>query len=164
MASLSRRRPLWEPEGVGEATASTTSVMRVMNERAAFAQLLRNGPASRPELAAATGLSKPTISTALADLERVGLIQAVGRRSGGTGRSAQVYKLHPSAGFAVAIDIGRGFVRIALANLAGEILVRRDERSRARSAATLIPQLTALVADVAAAAGIRPADVTYTVF
>jgi predicted NBD/HSP70 family sugar kinase len=149
--------------GVSEETASTTSVMRVMNERAAFAQLLRHGPASRPELAAATGLSKPTISVALADLERVGLIQAGGRRSG-AGRAAQVYEVHPNAGWALAIDIGRGFVRVALANLAGEIVVRRDEPSRARSASALITQMKSLVADTAAAAGIRPADITHTVF
>ncbi|HEY3140873.1 MAG TPA: ROK family protein [Acidimicrobiales bacterium] len=149
---------------MSEATASTTSVMRVMNERAAFAQLLRHGPASRPELAAATGLSKPTIAVALADLERVGLIQAIGRRSGGAGRSAQVYTVHPTAGWALAIDVGRGFVRVALANLVGEIVVRRDERSQARSASALITQAESLVADVAAAADISPVDITYTVF
>ena len=51
-----------------------------MNERAVFAEVFRLGKVSRPELARATGLSKPTISVALADLERAGLLRA--RRDG----------------------------------------------------------------------------------
>ena len=51
-------------------TASTTSLLRVINERAVFERIRQLGPVSRPQLAQATGLSKPTISLALADLER----------------------------------------------------------------------------------------------
>ena len=43
--------------------------MRVMNERAVFERIRLLGPVSRPQLADATGLSKPTISLALADLD-----------------------------------------------------------------------------------------------
>ncbi len=51
-----------------DATASTTSYLRVMNERAVFERIRTLGPVSRPQLAEACGLSKPTISLALADL------------------------------------------------------------------------------------------------
>ena len=51
-------------------TASTTSVLRVMNERAVFAETFRLGTVSRPELAQQTGLSKPTVAMALTNLER----------------------------------------------------------------------------------------------
>ena len=50
-----------------DETASTTSLLRVMNERAVFERIRQLGPVSRPQLAAATGLSKPTISLALAN-------------------------------------------------------------------------------------------------
>ena len=44
-----------------DETASTTSLLRVMNERAVFERIRMLGPVSRPQLADATGLSKPTI-------------------------------------------------------------------------------------------------------
>jgi DNA-binding transcriptional ArsR family regulator len=71
-------------------TANTTSVLRIMNERAVYERIRVLGPVSRPQLAAATGLSKPTISLALADLERAGLVLSVGHRTGNAGRAALV--------------------------------------------------------------------------
>src|SRR5215471_8720792 len=106
----------------GEETASTTSVMRVMNERAVFERIRELGPVSRPQLANATGLSKPTISLALADLERWGLVRSVGHRSGHTGRAALLYEMRPDAGWVIAVDVGRDWIRLALVNLAGEVV------------------------------------------
>src|SRR5260370_2762306 len=64
-------------------TASRTSVLRVINERAVYEQIRLNGPVSRPEVAKATGLSKPTISLALVDLVRGRLVRTVALRAGG---------------------------------------------------------------------------------
>src|SRR3954471_14964581 len=117
---------------LGEETASTTSVMRVMNERAVFERVRVLAPVSRPQLADATGLSKPTISLALADLERCGLVRHVGQRTGTTGRAALLYEIRPDAGWVVGVDVGRSWLRVALANLTGEIVLRRQERSQSR--------------------------------
>ncbi|GAB3682730.1 ROK family protein [Actinocorallia lasiicapitis] len=130
-------------------TASTTALLRVINEKAALEQIRLHGPISRPELAKNTGLSKPTISLALADLERVGLVRTVGQRTGGAGRSAMLYEVSPEAGWVVGVDIGREWVRAALANIAGEVVVRRDVRSQARSASALMEQIGGLVAELA---------------
>jgi len=81
-----------------DETASTTSLLRVMNERAVFERIRELGPVSRPQLAVATNLSKPTISLALANLERYRLVRAVGHRTGSTGRAAQLYEMRPDAG------------------------------------------------------------------
>jgi predicted NBD/HSP70 family sugar kinase len=116
---------------------------------------------SRPQLATVTGLSKPTISLALASLERAGLVRSVGHRTGGAGRAAQLYEIRPEAGRVIGIDVGRGWVRAALADLAGTITARRDVRSGARSAGTLIDRLGGLVTDLAAEAG---GEVTYVAF
>jgi predicted NBD/HSP70 family sugar kinase len=149
--------------GLDKPTASTTSVLRVINERAVYEQIRLNGPVSRPEVAKATGLSKPTISLALADLEKVGLVRTVGHRTGGAGRAAVLYEIHPEAGWVLGIDIGREWVRAALANLTGEVVVRRDVRSQAANASALIDQLEGLVVELATEAGIKTADVTYIV-
>src|SRR5262249_35313762 len=102
-----------------------------MNERAVFERIRQLGPVSRPQLAEATGLSKPTISLALADLERWKLVRPVGHRSGNTGRAAVLYEMRPDAGWVIAVDVGRAWIRLALANLSGEVVARRKQRSQA---------------------------------
>lgn len=137
---------------IGGGAANTTSLLRLINQRAVFTEIFRLGKASRPELARITGLSKPTISMALADLERAGLVRPVGLRSGGAGRAALLYEIRPEAGWVLAADIGRTTVRLALADLVGEIVVRRQEPSRAWSYDGVREQLTRLVGEVAAEA------------
>ncbi|TQS26958.1 ROK family transcriptional regulator [Microbispora sp. KK1-11] len=129
-----------------------------------FTEIFRLGKASRPELAQVTGLSKPTISMALADLERARLVRPVGLRTGGTGRAALLYEIRPEAGWVLAADIGRTTVRLALADLVGDVVVRRQEPSAARSYDGLLEQLVRLAAEVVAEAGLEPGDVTVTVF
>jgi predicted NBD/HSP70 family sugar kinase len=146
-----------------EETASTASVMRVMNERAVFERIRLLGPVSRPQLAEATGLSKPTISLALADLERAGLVRHVGQSSGSSGRAALLYEMRPDAGWVIGVDVGRSWLRVALANLAGEVVLRRQDRSQSRDAKKLVAQIGAGVSGLAVEAGLTPADVTYTV-
>ncbi|WP_051468207.1 ROK family transcriptional regulator [Actinomadura oligospora] len=148
---------------IGRPVASTTSVLRVMNERAVYERIRELGPVSRPEVARETGLSKPTVSLALADLERAGLVRTVGHRTGNAGRAAMLYEIHPDAGRAVGIDVGREWVRAALCGLDGEVLVRRDIRSRASGPADLTRQLVSLVDELAAEAGCAPADLTHIV-
>ncbi|MEV4641275.1 ROK family transcriptional regulator [Actinoplanes sp. NPDC049548] len=146
------------------ATASTTSVLRVMNERAVFAEVFRLGKVSRPELARATGLSKPTVAVALNNLESAGLLRQVGLRAGPAGRSALLYEVRPEAGHVLAVDIGRAFVRVALADLVGEIVARREEPSRGSHTGDLVTQLTRLAEEVTGATGIARGDVTLAVF
>jgi predicted NBD/HSP70 family sugar kinase len=139
-------------------------LLRVMNERAVFAEIFRLGRVSRPELARVTGLSKPTISVALADLERAGLVRPVGLRTGGAGRAALLYEIRPQAGWVLAVDIGRAYVRLALADLVGDIVARREERSRAADRDQLIAQVEEMAARLCAEVGLEPGDITLTVF
>jgi predicted NBD/HSP70 family sugar kinase len=144
-------------------TVSTTTAMRVMNERAVFERIRLLGPVSRPQLAEATGLSKPTISLALVNLERSGLVRHVGQSSGTSGRAALLYEMRPEAGWVVGVDVGRSWLRIALANLAGEVVLRRQERSQSRDAKKLVAQIGSAVSTLPVEAGLTYRDVTYTV-
>jgi len=146
------------------ATASTTSVLRVMNERAVFAEIFRLGKVSRPELAQVTGLSKPTVAVTLSNLENAGLLRQVGLRAGPAGRSALLYEVRPQAGHVLAVDIGRGYVRVALADLVGEIVARKEEPSRGSDTGDLVAQLTRLADELADTAGIARGDITLAVF
>jgi len=135
-----------------------------MNERAVFAEVFRLGKASRPELAGVTGLSKPTVAVALNNLEDAGLLRQVGRRSGPAGRSALLYEVRPEAGYVLAVDIGRAFVRTALANLVGDIVARKEEPSLGSRDQDLVAQLSRMADALAGTAGIARGDITLAVF
>jgi predicted NBD/HSP70 family sugar kinase len=121
------------------------------------------GPSSRPDLARIAGLSKPTVSQALANLEAAGLVRPVGRASPSMGRTAMLYEADPTAGYVVGIDIGRAWIRVAAADLSGAIVARRDERNRARGAEALVKSVGEVAHDVVAAAGLTWRKVAHTV-
>ncbi|HET9173441.1 MAG TPA: ROK family transcriptional regulator [Actinospica sp.] len=94
-----------------------------------FAQLARLVRATRPQLAAACALSKPTVSSAMAELEAAGLVARDGTAHGATGRSAAVYRLAPDAGYVLAVDHGHTQVSFRALALDGTLL---DEGQSAR--------------------------------
>jgi predicted NBD/HSP70 family sugar kinase len=71
--------------------------------------------------------------------------------------------MRPEAGWVVGVDVGRSWLRIALANLAGEVVLRRQERSQSRDAKKLVAQIGTLVSTLPVEAGLSYQDVTYTV-
>ena len=141
--------------------AGTPSLLRAMNERAVLEFVRRTGPVSRAQISRDSELSKPTVSQALAALLRSGLVREAGRSSGGKGPTAVLYELDPTAGWVVGIDVGRDFVRAAIANLEGQIVARRDERARVRSAKTLIEQIGRIAHGLAAEAGLKWRQITF---
>ncbi|WP_236789544.1 ROK family transcriptional regulator [Amycolatopsis sp. GM8] len=137
--------------------------MRELNQRAVLERLRRKGPATRPQIAADTGLSKPTVGQALLDLEQHGLVRTAGRTISGPGRSAVVYEVNPAAGHVLGIDIGRGLVRVAVADLSGTVVARFDERNKARSAGALMRSVRSSAEAAVAQAGLRFGDIVATV-
>src|SRR6266545_3328313 len=93
--------------------AGTPSLLRAINERTVLEFIRQVGPVSRAQIARDSGLSKPTVSQALAALERGKLVREAGRTSGGKGPTALLYELNPKAGWVVGIDVGRDRVRAA---------------------------------------------------
>jgi predicted NBD/HSP70 family sugar kinase len=142
-------------------TVGTPSLLRAINERTVLDFIRQRGPVSRAQISRVSGLSKPTVSLALGALESARLVREAGRSSGGKGPSALLYELNPRAGWVVGIDVGRAWVRAALADLTGEIVARRDERARVRSSQTLIAQLGEIAHALADEAGLRWRQVTF---
>lgn len=111
------------------------------------------GAITRPAIAKATGMSKPTISQAVQRLLDTGLIVENGNVRGNTGRIPAAYAIHSSAGSVVAIDVGGSSVRAACADLYGE--TRAEVRAKTRTGEDKLPrQLVELVRRV-----LRKADV-----
>lgn len=141
----------------------TPAGMRELNQRAVLDRLRAEGPATRPNIARDTGLSKPTVGQALLDLEQHGLVRTVGRTFAGPGRSAVVYEANPMAAHVLGIDIGRELVRIAVADLSGEVVAKLDERNRSRSANALVRTVSTGAERAVQTAGLRRDDIVATV-
>jgi predicted NBD/HSP70 family sugar kinase len=140
------------------------SVLRTNNERLLLDRLRADGATSRAELARITGLSKPTVSTALGRLESGGLVREIGKQAvAGRGRSPVLYEADPRAGYALGVDVGRSWIRVAVADLDGVVHARHDERNNADDAEGIVATVVALARRVAAEAGIAMSDVRHTV-
>lgn len=143
--------------------AGTPASMRALNQRLVLDRLRDHGEATRPEIAGHTGLSKPTVGQALLDLERHGLVQAIGRRLDRPGRAAVVYRTAPDAGHIVGVDVGRRVVHVAVANLDGVVVARVEQPNRSRSGAMLVRIVDESVARAVAEAGLTGDDIVVTV-
>ncbi|MGW5656748.1 ROK family transcriptional regulator [Streptomyces humi] len=110
---------------------------------AVFAVLAQAGSATRPQLASLAGLSKPTVSAAVAELEGARLATHSGTASGGTGRSAAVYGLGPASGSVLAVDLGPARTRVRGCALDGTLLAEVST-PRARAADAVREALAAL--------------------
>jgi predicted NBD/HSP70 family sugar kinase len=137
--------------------------LRSTNERLLLDRLRTLGAASRAQLARETGLSKPTVSSALASLETAGLVHEVGTHAPERGRTAVLYAPDPAAGHALGVDIGRGWLRVAVADLDGTLVARTDVRNRARTSAALADLVVDTARQVIAGSGVDPAEVVHGV-
>src|SRR3989442_5814786 len=147
--------------GTSAITVGTPSLLRAINERTLLELIHRQGPLSRAQAARISGLSKPTVSLSLTGLLESGLVREVGRSRGERGPSAMLYELNPLAGWVVGIDVGRKWVRAAIADIAGTILARRDERAKVSSARTLIGQIGGIARRLAGEGGVQWKHVTH---
>lgn len=137
--------------------------LRSTNERLLLDRLRAAGSASRAQLARETGLSKPTVSSALAALEEAGLVHEVGTHTPERGRIAVLYAPDPAAGYALGIDIGRSWLRVALAGLDGEVVARADVRNRARTSGALADLVVTTARQVIEGSGAGHDDVAHAV-
>ncbi|HET7017776.1 MAG TPA: ROK family protein [Streptosporangiaceae bacterium] len=120
-------------------SGTTPQLMRALNQRTVYDGLQRLGSASRAELARRTGLSKPTISLAVADLERAGMVRPAGQKApAGAGRTSLLYEPDPTAGYVLGLDIGRRWIRSAIADLSGQLLGRADLPQNAATSTGLL--------------------------
>jgi predicted NBD/HSP70 family sugar kinase len=105
--------------------SGSLSSLREFNRLRIVDFLRTNGIASRAELARRTGLSRSTVSTLVADLQRRGLVvERAGQFAGEgqPGRPAALLELDPSAAAAVGVDFDHDKVRVAVSDLSRSVL------------------------------------------
>lgn len=143
--------------------AARPQLLRALNEQLLLEHIRRLGRCSRAELARVSGLSKPTVSLALANVERSGLVREAGQRTGVPGRSAVLYEIRPEAGYVLGLDIGHQYLRGAVADLTGDVIARSALRTRASSVSGRVAELIRLADELCSEADITRSAVTQTV-
>jgi predicted NBD/HSP70 family sugar kinase len=112
--------------------------------------LLRRGPASQAALVAATGLSRPTVTAALARLADYGLaamipgtetVTGVDDAAQAMGRRAHRYRLTASAGHAVGVDIGRRHITVVIMDAGHRQVIRLGSKISADADQDPLPVL-----------------------
>ncbi|MCX4729076.1 ROK family transcriptional regulator [Streptomyces sp. NBC_01306] len=119
--ALERRPP--------ERTKASTLDSRVHNRSLVLATLYHEGPRSRSEIARATGLTAPTVSALVADLEEDGLVAHIGPRQDGAriGKPASLVRIEDDAVSLVVLDLSHNDrFSGAVLNLRGEAVERLD--------------------------------------
>jgi predicted NBD/HSP70 family sugar kinase len=127
---------------------SRLSLLRELGEQTVLETIFRRGPITRPEIAAATNLSKPTVSAAVSRLEQGGLVHAAGMRAGQRGRKPVSYVVSARAGFVVGGDIGGTNVRVAAADLFGEPICDLKRPTAKDGSRAVGGQILEMVSDV----------------
>ena len=102
---------------------ATQEGLRRHNRRAVLRALYRGEARSRSELALVTGLTKPTVSTLVAELIAEGLVseQGLGQSSGSGGKRPTLLRFETGARQVVGVSVGEGRALGVLSDLAGEV-------------------------------------------
>jgi predicted NBD/HSP70 family sugar kinase len=109
-------------------------LLRTLSDEHVLRALIERRHATRAEIAAATGLSKPTVSESVRRLTATGAIVDTGERTTGRGRVGTYYALSPATGCALAISIAPEGIVAETVDVHGE-RVARAQAEVARSPA-----------------------------
>jgi glucokinase len=122
--------------------ARSTS-MRETNIRELLRLLRQHSPCSRADLVRFSGLTAPTVSAAIATLQRRDLVTTLGNASSSGGRPAGLLEFNAKHGYVVGVDIGGSKVRIALADLNGAVVGRWSSALRTERSPKAVTELIA---------------------
>ena len=121
------------------------------------------GAVSRADLARRTALAPSTVSSIVTELLNAGLVVELtesGDSDARRGRPPTLLTMHRRAGAVVGIDVGKRHVRVAVADLAHNVLAEeRDALASDAHAAVGIRHVVALVDEVLPRAGVERGDV-----
>ncbi|HZY64005.1 MAG TPA: ROK family protein [Edaphobacter sp.] len=98
--------------------------LRHVNARGLLRLLREHNPCSKADLVRFSGLSAPTVSSAIADLEARGLIENLGDGASRGGRPPGMLRFHAAHGYVAGVDIGGTRLRMMLADLNGKVMAQ----------------------------------------
>lgn len=145
--------------GVSATGATGPHVLRGLNAAAVLTAVRRTGVARVADLIAGTGLTRPTVTQAVAALERAGWVETVAegstRAAPRLGRPAQQIRFRAEAGHVIGVDVGPHKILTMIADLAGVILAQsRRDVAAAHDPSALVAAVTTAIDTAIADAGL----------
>lgn len=142
--------------------AGDQGMLRSINERAVLEHIRLVGSATRSDIAASTGLSKPTVALALTTLTERGWVQETGTVTGRKGPVAALFSVRADAAYAAGVDVGHEWIKVNVADITGTVRVHcRDALDR--SGVPLADQVRRLIDVAATRSGLLVQDLQQTV-
>jgi len=111
------------PAGAG-AQPSRPSHLRQVNARGLLRLLRENSPCSKADLVRLSGLSAPTVSSAVSYLESLNLVENLGDGESSGGRPPEMLRFNASHGYVAGVDIGGTRLRMVLTDLNGRTVTQ----------------------------------------
>ena len=105
---------------------ATPPLLRDLNERTVLETIRDRAPISRAEISRRVGISKPTVSVALAALLEAGLVRETETDREGPKYGATFFEPVPEAALVLGLDLGARFLRGAVCDLRGTVRARED--------------------------------------
>jgi glucokinase len=103
----------------------------------------RHSPLSRADLVRLSGFTAPTVSAAIAKLQRKHLVVPIGPGSSNGGRPPGLLEFNARHQYVIGCDIGGSSVRLALADLNGTIVGRWNSALRADRSPKAVAEMIA---------------------
>jgi glucokinase len=107
-----------------KTTPSRPSQLRQTNARGLLQLLQEHNPCSKADLVRYSGLSAPTVSSGIAHLEGLGLVEQMGDGESSGGRPPSLLRFNVRHGYVAAADIGGTRMRMMLADLGGNVITQ----------------------------------------
>jgi predicted NBD/HSP70 family sugar kinase len=127
---------------------ATHAQTRAHNAALVLRALYDLGPISRADIARLTGLTRTSVGDLVADLERDGLAEDVGRGPSTGGKQPTLVALKDDARTVITLDLGERTFTAALANLRGELTTKRTRDLEGRDGQAAIDLVHELIDDV----------------
>lgn len=136
------------------AKGASLTDLRTQNSTTVFHAIRLHAPISRAQLSREVGLTRPTISSALATLRQAGLIRESLPVPDRPHYGATYFEMVPDIAYFVAFEIETTRLRAILGDAAGRRLATRDQLSIPAEPAALVAALLALARAVCDQAGV----------
>jgi predicted NBD/HSP70 family sugar kinase len=128
----------------GSVSAAIPPLLKDLNQRTVLETIRSSAPVSRAEISRLVGISKPTVSLAIAALLDAGLIREAADGPDGPSYGAVFFEPVPEAALVLGLDLGARFLRGAICDLRGEIRARLDVDVSGSDADSVLEEIATL--------------------
>src|SRR3954452_4881222 len=131
-------------------TKPTLELLRALSDEHVLRALMAQRRATRAEIAASTGLSKPTVSESVRRLSEAGKLLDTGERTTGRGRIGTYYALAPTTGRALVAGLAPEGIVAEAVDVYGDVVARTETPvTRSPGAGQVADTLESLAREIA---------------